>query len=337
MKGAAKTRLGAALAAVALCSSGRASAAASDANDLGLDVSDCPGVSYNQLRRSLSVEMAGRPADAFSGGAAAPSALRIVVKCESSSIDLVANLSVLKVATDRTVSKVTDLTEVPAAHRPRFLAIAIVELMSEPEAPSPPLAEPIVRILPVLRQAPSLDSSDGGARAESQWRFDVAAVALRTSELDQLLWGGLARADCQISEWLVAEVELSAAGSSAAIPLGTAQVLLVSASACGLARASLGALDWDSGVGFRAGAARLAGTPSVLAGASVQSRTVVGPWGGPFVTSRLAAATGAHLSLFLGIEGGYSPARVAGGVDGVTKVAIAQLWTDLSLGFGWRE
>ncbi|MDP9037581.1 MAG: hypothetical protein M3O50_22520 [Myxococcota bacterium] len=337
MNRSGRTFFGLAMAAGTLCPSGRALAAGSPVEVLDLDVSTCPAISFAELRRLLSVELSGRPAlTVLSTEGSAPAETHVAVECTNPGSPLVVTLSVVE--RGHRASRSSDLSDVPAAHRPRLLAIAIAELMSEgsqgptpASAPEHPAASSAV---PASRADSPPPAVAGPGNRPPSWVFEVAAVTLHTAGLAPFVWGGLARASGAISEWLVVAADAEAMGASAPVSLGTARIVLVSASASILAQARWRSLAWDSGVGVRAGAARLSGTAS---DASVQSRTVVGAWGGPFVATRLAAATGRRLSFLLGIEGGYSPARVVGAVDGVTQVVLTQWWTDLSLGLGWRD
>jgi hypothetical protein len=331
----------------------RAFAVSNDPDPIELSITNCPDVTFEELRRLLAVELAGRSGGApFQGpGEAVRGPDRIVVACWNPDSGLVANVSLLYRATGQTASKPIDLAHVPSTHRPRFLAIAIAELMHEPketpllianadhsEAATHSTAPPSVDVPSSGAPAPAatgMVDTETSRGARSRWRFDMAAIALRSSGLDPFLEGGMGRASRKFSDWLAAEVDVASAGSSVPVSLGRAEILLVSAGASALAGIALGPLAWESGIGLRAGFARLSGTPANALSHSVQSRTVLEPWGGPFLTTRLAAEAGRHISFLLGLEGGYAWGSVVGRVDGATEVAITHFWTGLSLGLGW--
>ena len=353
MKRALPWCLGAALATATSLLGGLAFAVSNDPDPMDLNITNCPDVSLEELQRLLAVELTGRRGGAPLHGAGeferGPE--RILVACWNLDWGLVANVSLLYPTTGQTASKTIDLTNVPSTHRPRFLAITIAELMHEPEDATPLVASadhseaathsttprsvdvPSARA-PVPEARETVDAGDSrGARL--RWRFDLAAIALRSSGLDQFLGGALGRVSRKLSDWLTAEVDIESAGSSVPVSLGTADILLTSAGASALAGVGLGPLAWESGIGVRAGFARISGTPANALSHSVQSGTVLEPWGGPFLTTRLAAGAGRHISFLLGLEGGYAWGTVVGRVDGATEVAITHFWTGLSLGLGW--
>src|SRR5207302_9065139 len=98
---------------------------------------------------------------------------------------------------------------------------------------------------------------------------------------------------------VVAETGRQAAG------IGDVDALLASASVAALVRADFGRLGWESGVGVRAGVARLAGRGSVDPLAPVRGAAVTAPWGGPLAVVRGQLTLPRRCVLSLAVEGGW--------------------------------
>lgn len=234
--------------------------------------------------------------------------------------------------TRKSLSREVDLSRVPAKTLPRYLALAIAELV---EASWAELTLPR-RVVEPTGLAPPAEvraAAEAQVRAPGPVRLEGFGVARRLLATNFWQVGGGGRAFISGERW-GGELELEAAHGARHTSLG-----LVSADSVTLAaeltwRApEQGALTFVAGAGGRAGLGFITGTPSDVTQAT--GGTIASAWVGPCVSARGEWRLGA-LFLSATLEGGLSLLGLRGTIAGAGGPGLAGAWLGLSLGFGGR-
>jgi hypothetical protein len=279
-----------------------------------LSISDCETASAAEITKIVALELAPRITIVIDEAAPLEASLQCA---EGRAVILVRDV-------DRAepLELIMPLADTRREARPRLLALAIAELIATSlleQTPRPkPHVEPVV-VAPPPRERPlALGLAVGVVRA-----FEPA------------LWPPALRIDAAhgFGGWsLHADVELDfGSRSTSAATLGARALSLGFAPALRLLE---GLLDWDFGVGLRAGAVWLSATPRAQ---GLEGRSVSGIFIAPFVWTALELPLTAAWYLRLAIEVGYVVKPVRGlDADDVALLELRGVRGASLLGVGIR-
>lgn len=260
---------------------------------------------------------------------------RVTARCRESLIDLTVEDSV----TGKSLMRTVDIAAQAPKARARLLALAITELISaswteletnptpavKPAGPPPPpaaqeAARGVVRArVPILGGAPSAP-------------IRVLALLEQRGFFATKAWvTGLGVRVARDSGFLGWSAEMVASQGTAAASLGEVAIDLASGALAVTISETWSVVSARGAAGARFGAARLSGVPR---GDDVESRSVRGPWGGPFLGGSITLAPFKPLIIEASLESGYVLAPVHARVDGERQVSIAGVWLAGALAVG---
>jgi len=281
----------------------------------------CPRVSESEVRRLTRIELAN--------GGSSTLRIRATVEC-------VASEAVVRVddpVTRKSLSRTIDLANVDAKVLPRYLALAIAELV---EASWAELTLPAPRVVEPSGEAPGQEvraAAEAQVRAPGPLRLEAFALARRfpSSKLWQL--GGGVRLALS-GPILGGLLEIDAAHGQRDTGLG--QIAVDSATA---ALSLTGTVPLDSSVTFtgslggRVGVGIVTGTP--FDSALIRGGSFAAVWLGPCASVKAIASLG-HWFASLALEGGLTLLGVQGTFNGLSGPGLVGPWFGLSLGIGVR-
>jgi hypothetical protein len=303
---------------------------------LGIDA--CPAVARDELARLLALEL---EAPVLLPEQAGDRAVRVQVACTGATV---------RIAVDDPAkgSQLRRATVFPPEHEDvvvRLVALAISELVltSRGALAVDEMPEARVERAPPAPLSPPPPAPDSGPPAG---RIYVLALGQALGPFSGVGtgWGGGLRVGWAFGrQWLqrpsisagpVADVELTAAGTSVDRALGTVQIFLWSATLRASLRLRAGRTWLDVGVGGRFGLAQLQGEPTDAMVA--RGGGAAGTWAGPVAYAGLGARVG-HVLLATGIEGGRVLRTVSGTVDDGAPISIDGNWACVTVAAGWGE
>lgn len=318
---------------IALAVSSRAGAADAppDANlpIISLDMSACP-YDEAEVRRLLAIELEAKVIGPASRTGDMSS---VAVTCAD---DVYRIVVVSRTDPSKMRQRELDLASTGPKARARFLALAMIELITTRwPAPPPPVVtpppEPPRPVAEVVATAPRLE--------RPTVRFAAGAVtrAFPSGAGSPTTWGAAVR-----SSWIRGALELAcdvvAESGRSDVPLGEVGAKALSLSPTVGAVGGVGRWGWRTGAGARLGIARLEGR-STDAG-EIGARSFSAPWGGPVITAAGLRRIAQHWSVELGAELGWAIASVVGrtlddGGRSGADVAWRGPWAALGLTLGW--
>jgi hypothetical protein len=311
-------------------------ARASELPHVAIDAGSCPELDAAEVRRIAAIELAATVAEA--GGSSPERAVtEVLVDCDKASSRIV----VRDPLTSKTVERTLSLQSVEARARPRILAIAIAELVNaswaelatNPELEAPPKGAEGAQERDAVRQKlqtrmrpVSLSIGIGG----------TARVFASGAPVVPVAFGGVLRGT--VAPWgsvrgALVSLDATLETASAAVPLGTAGVLLASGAAS-LAYTFGEPVRFELGAGARVGWANLEGVSAP--DTSTLGGNVDGPWGGPMLVAAGSVGFARSVRLRLGVESGYAVASVHGAVNGAAVIEVAGVWIMGALGIGFE-
>jgi hypothetical protein len=298
-----------------------------------LDVNACARASEQDVRRIVGVELGALLTDDLSGG----DVTRVTVTCEAGHV----RLRVDDPITGKSLKRDVDLVEDDASARARLVALAVAELVvtswteleTNPEPQVPPAGpRPTASAVQAAREtvqvrAPKLrDPHLGETR--------ISAVVSRRSFFSEpeALWGGgvsVGRDQFPSIGWTV---DVLAEHGETSVSLGKVAMDTFTAGASLVLYRRWSVVVFQMGLGLRAGAARLSGTPSNPSEAEASSG--VAPWGWPTATAGLRLHPVGPLVIALAGETGYVVLPMSGAVQGKKEITVEGPWIGTQLSFG---
>jgi hypothetical protein len=275
-----------------------------------------------EVRRIVAIEL----------GALAPESVddadvtRVIVHCANERHWL----SVEQPVAGRRLEKTIDLQSEPAKSRPRVLALAIEELVSA----SRTQVEPQKSALPPRGEPPAAVVMPAQANRPHALTILAVGGGRMSSTEPSVFWGGGVELDGEWSTRWAWNADLIADAGTRSMSVGSADATTVSVAGALLVQGRAGRLGWGTGVGIRAGIARLSGEPA--SAQATRAAAVAGGWIGPRGLALVAASLPRHLVVELAVEVGYVLAPVAGDVNAARAVAIDEGWGALRVGVGAR-
>jgi hypothetical protein len=298
----------------------RAHAAPPEPATVRLHVPDCHGVSGEQVRSLVALELAPRlRVDSSHAGAeivgevtCGPDRVRIEIHDPQQAAALRLEL---------------DLAAAPAQARTRLLALSIAELIATgrlERAPQP--AQPPAEEEDAVAEPPASESE---AEAPASWTVWAAPGLSRMGEPGLTLYGLEAGADYALGPALLL-AQLQARWGAADTLAAEVAVQAYSASFALSPRLSLGAFDFALAPGVRVGHARLAGSAEQP---DLQGATLSGAWLGPCVQAGLQLRVTTGAALRAGFEFGYVTQSVRG-LDHESRrlLELDGVWLSASVG-----
>jgi hypothetical protein len=267
-------------------------------------------------------------------------------------------------ATQKSVRRVIDITDVPAAARPRALSLAVAELLRAswvelavraapppPSPPPPPLlaalpswlsreALPAVRVAPppgppapgAPSGAPSGAPAPGPPGDVARFSWTAAAEARMFFRVETGLVGGRVGSSFQAAPWLVAGVDAGVLSGSRADPLGEITLRVVTGAASISAVSAAGPLSLRVGPRLEVGRAFASGSSS---DESLASGASAGGWVAMASLSAGArAGLGAGISALVDVDVGATLRGFDALADGRRALGVGGGLAGLRVGVG---
>jgi hypothetical protein len=327
--------LTAVLAVVVISCAGAVAWAESPHPPIVLVLDPCAAVDAQEVRRLVPIEMgaplvpaAGDPRDTT----------RVFVGCVVGAPQLV-RLEVRDPANGRRVDRVITLVGDSKTDQARLVAIVAVELVAASRSELLPNKEgaPSAVVVAPAREpnALALTATPPAAPARSRFRGLALGSLRHVAGLPRLLPGAGVAVRRALPRGLGIGADVTVEGAVEPTALGDVDALLGSLGLVASWRVERGRFAWESGLGARAGFARLVGHPPGAPGMPVTAGSLSEPWGGPLVAGRATTILGRGFELSLGGELGYVTSAVAGHVHGQPDVAVRGPWWSATLGVGY--
>lgn len=302
---------------------------AADNGRFTLEISNCPTISGESIRRILSIEIGDLLVGADEATHEAHDTLTI--RCGSDSAWIEASGREGATSFDQLLR----LADFPGDAAPRALALAGLELLAAqsssvrarmtgktvPPPPAPVVPAPVAPATPVAQPTRETHVTFAGT-----WRRFLTDQGAST-------WGGQVQVRSGFGEawhWTV-DADFTN-GHNQAAGLGKTSALLLSSGASVGVQGG-GALAASVGVGCRFGALRMSG--GSLDDMKVTGLTVWRPWGGPMATLGAVGRVG-RLVVTLNAEIGRSLFEVDGLADRAAAITVGGTWLAVMLGGGFR-
>lgn len=308
---------------------------------LSVEVDSCNTISAAEVRRLLAIEL-GTQEGLLGERKPGCDLMRAQIRCEEhASLDPPGRVE-LRIdghARAHALGREVDLSHQDPAVHPRLIAVALAELWfassAEQQFPQKSVAKPPAPFAPSAMHSAETQRAPRKPSLPKQGTYIEGSGGMLVLFSDiRVLGGGGMRIGGDYGHHLGWDFELVAHHGAVATALGTITSDLLSARAMLLGYYLLPHLILRGGLGLRAGAAWLTGTP--LAPAAVEGHSLLGPWGGPLGGLGISAAV-ARVRIDLLLEFGYVLWKVAAKVDGARASAIEGPWLSLSLGLGLGE
>ncbi len=303
-------------------------AAAAEVPRVALSVSNCPGISADEVRRITAVELR---LPVFPPEVLGPSATLIAIRCDGET----AQLSLIDRVTEKSLQRSVDLHATQALAEPRLLALSVAELVSaswaELELAS---AEPARRPADVTDARAVVE-----ARTARRLEGDVQLLgSVRAWSSFWISYGSALRLQLGRSLGKHSAVLLASGigyeGAQRSTDAGDVSLALFDAELAALVEARLGSVRFATGGGLRAGLLRATGEPrdpTRVLGHSAQDA-----YWGPLGQLRGTWAPNSPLRASIGLESGWTARAVNVRVLGAPTASAGQVWISVMLGMGVR-
>ncbi len=281
-----------------------------------LDVPDCLGVSGDEVRRLVALELAPRlRVDASDGAAAIVGSVTCGERVQIV-IDDPERASPLQLA--------LDLASAPEPARARLLALSIAELIATSRLERSPELE-----LERAREADAAASSEPASEPARAWRMWLGPGLSRVGSPAVTLLGIEGGASYALGP-VVMIAELQARWGDADTLAAEVGVRTYSAALLLSPRLSLGAFDFTAAPGVRLGHARLVGRPER---AELRGEALSGVWFGPLIGAAVQYRFTTWAAARAALELGYV-ARPVRGLDEQSRrlLELEGAWASASLG-----
>ena len=279
-----------------------------------LDVPDCLGVSGDEVRRLVALELAPRlRVDASDGAAAIVGSVTCGERVQIV-IDDPQRATPLRLS--------LDLASAPEPARARLLALSIAELIATSRLERAPELER-------AREADAAAGSEPASETARTWRVWLAPGLSRLGSPALTLLGMEGGVSYALGP-VVMLAELQARWGDAAAVAADVAVQTYSAAVMLSPLLSLGAFDFTAGPGARLGHARLVGQPER---ADLQGRALSGVWFGPMVGAGVQYRLSSWAAVRAALELGYV-AKPVRGLDEQSRrlFELDGAWASASLG-----
>jgi hypothetical protein len=324
-----------AVAACALpCARARADEPAADAAAVQLSIPDCAEIAGAEITGLVALELA--PKSSPAAGATPPEPTRSPTRAALRCTGLHATVTVASPERATPLVLELDLTDTKSEARPRFLALAIAELIatsrleqSDPRTPRTPPRPPPAPPAPPAPRAP-----DVAPEPPATTRLELSAAAGASRGFDPALFApALALGAAQRWSALALGVELTLERAQSTTTQAVATAHAVSLGASPAWRVDAGPLDFGFSLGVRGGHAWLAGTPRR---AQLSGHTLTGFYLAPIAGSVVQLRVTAHWAARLALECGYVLTPIRGlDADRAALLALRGLRTSGMLGMTW--
>ena len=297
-----------------------------------LELTGCPGVPMQAVRRVLSVELGDLLLDPSEGEA--PEADTLIIRCAG-------NLASVEATGggEPPIERILPLDDFPGDAAPRALALLGVELLA---ARSAAVRERIMRrqigpaAAATFEPVGAPPPSPPPAPAERDARIGVTGVWRTFGARDGAsVLGGRIEASSTAMKFGLASGDLElAAGRKDVANVGQTTAWLISGGATyGL---FAGGRRWRAAVGLGARIGLVRESGSSADPARITSSTFVRPWGGPMLSATLSRTLG-RAALTVGGEAGWSLSSIDEMAAGVTAIAVRGPWVAVSVGADLRR
>lgn len=320
---------------------------------LSLHVSPCLAavLDESEIARLVAIELGpGRPASPVAG----PPRLHAQIDCSDGSPQL-ADLTVEEHGSGRALMRTVDLAAQAQPLHARLIALSLAELVhavdserweeshaTPPSPPAPtsprPQGPPPAPVSGTGSPPPAIDAAPAEPRPQPPrglyLQGGLALLVPLAGPGAPLHVGAGLRLGGDHPYHLSWDVDAQVVVARRRTSLGELESNLLSSRATLQAHLAWSRLILRGGLGLRAGAVRLVGSPGD--GALAMGRETWAPFGGPLLSlgAGFAPLSPRRLRTDLALEGGYLLWSATARVDGQTSLAIAGPWLGLSLSLG---
>jgi hypothetical protein len=298
--------------------------------EIGLEMPSCPQLPAPRVRELMELELTAKVV--LPQGSEPLSAL-VSVACRADQV----SIQVSDATTSKLVSRSFVVSQPDPDVRARAVALAAAELvltswmelmLTRPVEHEPPTPRQVKEDRRAAGNLVKRRTLSGGVRVDALLALAEWGGSLRAAPGN---FGGGARVSLA-SGVLGVDADVIATFEDEASPLGRVRSNAWSLALRPALRLERGRWLASTGVGARAGLARIEG--SAADPSAADSHVVAGGWGGPLLHANLGVAL-EHLVARFGGEAGFALQGVSGRVEGSERAGVRGPWFMLTLGIGW--
>jgi hypothetical protein len=302
-----------------------------------LTISGCGAARPEEIRKIVSVELGALLVEPTTSSG---DATRVMLLCTTGA----GAVKVDDPVTGKALTRTVDLSEAAPNARARLLALAIVELIAASWTELETNPAPAVRAIEATASEQARQAALEAVRSRrvtphveepvpSHFALLGQGIALGFPSQLGPLWGGGAKLVRFAGDDVGLGVDVIAVHGSKSIAAGSIAADAFTLGTALYLQSAPGPVVVGSGLGLRAGVARLSGKPND--GSVAHGSAISGGWGGPLLALRALIAPSDDWVLEVAGEAGYTLLPVRGLVGGAPGTAFEATWLAATVSFGW--